>query len=213
MTQTQLPVWRGRRISGGARLSLVLVLLCFLVPPALAWWFLHWSEYVHSGEKSNYGTLVVPMRQLQDQPLIAFGEAVYSAPERRLYGRWSLLHIVPPQCAKSCREQAQMLWQIERLLGKDSLRVQRIVQQQASATAASGRLAGHSGQWRFSAAAPVLRRLREGGNILQPGRVYLIDPLGNIMMYYPKLTDDEPAQWVRGVIQDVRRLLKASRLG
>jgi hypothetical protein len=38
-------------------------------------------------------------------------------------------------------------------------------------------------------------------------RVYLVDPLGNLMMYY--LPDANP----RGMIKDLHRLLKYSRIG
>jgi hypothetical protein len=38
-------------------------------------------------------------------------------------------------------------------------------------------------------------------------RIYLVDPLGNLMMYYD--VDDEP----RGIVKDLQRLLKYSGLG
>ena len=42
---------------------------------------------------------------------------------------------------------------------------------------------------------------------LEAGRIYLVDPLGNLMMSYQP--EDEP----RGMIKDLERLLKYSGLG
>ena len=47
----------------------------------------------------------------------------------------------------------------------------------------------------------------EGEQPLDSGRIYLVDPLGNLMMSYS--VDDAP----RGIIKDLHRLLKYSGLG
>ena len=38
-------------------------------------------------------------------------------------------------------------------------------------------------------------------------RVYIIDPLGNLMMYYPPVADPS------GMLKDLRKLLKYSKIG
>jgi hypothetical protein len=58
------------------------------------------------------------------------------------------------------------------------------------------------------AAADLLRLfVLDEQDPMQAGRVYLIDPLGNLMMSYGP--GDEP----RGMIEDLERLLKYSGLG
>ena len=43
--------------------------------------------------------------------------------------------------------------------------------------------------------------------ILDAGRVYIVDPLGNLMMYY------RPDADAGGLLKDLRKLLKFSRIG
>jgi cytochrome oxidase Cu insertion factor (SCO1/SenC/PrrC family) len=47
----------------------------------------------------------------------------------------------------------------------------------------------------------------EGISMQGADNIYLVDPLGNLMMYYP--SDADP----RGMIQDLQRLLKYSQIG
>ena len=55
------------------------------------------------------------------------------------------------------------------------------------------------------AAAPLLALLPDGGSA-EP-RVYLIDPLGNLMMFYD--ADVKP----KGMLEDIKRLLRLSSIG
>lgn len=118
---------------------------------------------------------------------------------RVLHGRWSLVYLVPVPCAQDCRRALYLLHQIEQALGKDSLRVQRIVHQAPGSDAPAW-----PGQWRLVRPDALLSRLH---TLRAQGRIYLIDPLGNLMMYYPQ--DFAP----EGLIGDLRRLLKVSRTG
>jgi hypothetical protein len=56
-----------------------------------------------------------------------------------------------------------------------------------------------------AAIAPVFSV--EGISMQDADNIYLVDPLGNLMMYYPPEVDP------RGMIQDLQRLLKYSRIG
>ena len=46
-----------------------------------------------------------------------------------------------------------------------------------------------------------------GGSVLQSGSVFLVDPMGNLMMSYPATADPTDLR------KDISRLLRASRIG
>jgi hypothetical protein len=49
--------------------------------------------------------------------------------------------------------------------------------------------------------------LLDGIPMLDAERVYIIDPLGNLMMFYPPEADPS------GMLKDLRKLLKYSKIG
>ena len=50
-------------------------------------------------------------------------------------------------------------------------------------------------------------RLKNDSNPLKAERIYISDPLGNLMMSYPP--DINP----KGILKDLKKLLRASRIG
>jgi hypothetical protein len=59
-----------------------------------------------------------------------------------------------------------------------------------------------------AAAAPMLALLpQDGPGAARAPRVYLIDPLGNLMMFYG--ADAKP----KGMLEDLKRLLRLSSIG
>jgi hypothetical protein len=50
-------------------------------------------------------------------------------------------------------------------------------------------------------------RKNSGEDVVSAGRLYIVDPLGNLMMRYD--ADVDP----RGIIKDIQRLIKNSRIG
>lgn len=200
------------------------LLLVFLAPLLLAWWLARHPDQAGAG--SSYGVLITPPRPVPDQELQAMAttslhpsQASRATPDRELpampirgsgavaplpvprvlHGRWSLVYLTPASCEQDCRRALYLLHQIEQALGKDSLRVQRIVHQEPGVDAPAW-----PGQWRLERPEALLSRLQA---LHARGRIYLIDPLGNLMMYYPQ--DFAP----EGLIGDLRRLLKVSRTG
>ncbi|MCG8324191.1 MAG: hypothetical protein MI673_01650, partial [Thiotrichales bacterium] len=101
----------------------VFIFVLFLMPLIASWWFMNFSDVTERSSKSNYGTLIRPAVPL---PELTVQES--SNKERRsLRGKWTLLYIVTGKCAEDCRRILFSLDQIEKALGKDSLRVQRAV--------------------------------------------------------------------------------------
>jgi len=100
-------------------------------------------------------------------------------------------------------------------MGRDSERLQRVLMlvDAADEAAVQRRLQQYPGQLlalinpEASDALAGIFTLANGDLPLDAGRLYLIDPRGNLMMSYPPDTDP------MGIIKDLNRLLKYSGIG
>jgi hypothetical protein len=96
--------------------------------------------------------------------------------------------------------------------GADRERVQRVFLARARAAtrvAARAAAGSHHGAGEPPAAAPLTRGILEhaGRGPAAADRVYLIDPLGNLMMSYA--ADARP----KGMLEDLKKLLRLSHVG
>jgi cytochrome oxidase Cu insertion factor (SCO1/SenC/PrrC family) len=206
MTDTIDPPQRRR-----SRASLLVVLALFAAPVLIAWsLFYIFPEWMPSST-SNHGDLVQPAR-----PLPAFkldtvsGDAV---DQTFLRGKWNYVYLHEGECDSVCVEQLYKVRQLRLAHGKDIDRMQRLMLWQAHAVSPEARaeLQSHFPGQVF-ALVPENSELVSAFSIdaavpLSAGRIYLVDPLGNLMMSYQP--DAEP----RGIIKDMHRLLKYSGLG
>jgi cytochrome oxidase Cu insertion factor (SCO1/SenC/PrrC family) len=196
-----------------SRLSLLMLLGVFAAPVVLAWLaFYVFPEWRPAGT-SNNGQLVTPIR-----PLPAFQlETLSGEPidETFMRGKWTLVYLMQGPCAEPCVTQLYNLRQVRLAQGKNIDRVQRLMlwdgvdvepEQQAELVEHfPGQVIGlMPGQ---APAVLVETFVLDEQDPMRAGRVYLVDPLGNLMMNYQP--GDEP----RGMIKDLERLLKYSGLG
>ncbi|NMG75973.1 hypothetical protein GPA25_14485 [Aromatoleum diolicum] len=150
----------------------------------------------------NYGELIPPAA-LPAQPLTG----VAGQPEfhrREFYGHWTLLFAGPGACDLVCEQALYLMRQSRLAQGQDMERVARLWLVADPVDPASDLLAHHNGLRLARASAVWLQQLPDAA----AGRhVYLVDPLGNVMMRFPEKADP------RRVIKDLQRLLKYSALG
>ena len=198
-----------------SRLSLLMLLAIFAAPVVLAWLAFYIFPDWRPAGTVNQGELITPLRPLPGFRLLTVsGDTI---DETFVRGKWTLVSLQQGPCGEACVEQLYNLRQVRLAQGKNIDRVQRLMLWQASGVAAAQRaeLADHfPGQtivpWQEAGAAPVpvLQVLAvDDSDPLQGGRVYLVDPLGNVMMSY------RPGADPRGMIKDLERLLKYSGLG
>lgn len=194
--------------TGKNTLTLVLLFFLFLVPLLFSWWYLNFSDVAKEGSRSNYGSLISPARPLPEILLVNAG----NGKKRPLQGKWSLVYIVPGQCGEECKRILFSLDQIEQAMGKDSLRVQRVALVVESENTLQI-LSHYPELWFFQLMEQDADRylkhfqLAESPDPVTAGHVFIVDPLGNLMMHYAP--DFDPY----GVLRDLRRLLKVSRIG
>jgi cytochrome oxidase Cu insertion factor (SCO1/SenC/PrrC family) len=182
------------------RRSLILVaLLCTLPVVASYLMFYVWRP---SGA-TNYGELL-EVKPLPDVTLRGLDGAPFALSELR--GKWVMLTADSGDCDASCREKLFKVRQIRLMQGKDMDRIERVwlIVDGVSPDEELTRL--HAGAHLVDARGQDLRMLLPTQDRARDF-IYVIDPLGNLMMRYPR--DANPA----GMKQDFQRLLKVSRIG
>jgi len=139
------------------------------------------------GSTANYGELIPP-RLLSGPPF------------ERLRGKWLLIAIDGAACDAWCEKKLYYLRQLRRAQGKDMDRIERLWVLTDSGKPRADALAASEGT-----------RISRNENFGFPGNatdyIYLVDPLGNLMMRFPR--DPDPSK----LIKDLQRLLKYSRFG
>ena len=210
-----------RRVNAGRWKMLAVLLVC--AAPVIASYYTYYV--VRPEGRTNYGTLITPLRDVGTLGTLmapvaeASGNAAAAAaaqplaPARSgglasLQGRWVMLVVAPGACDAGCRQRLYEIRQVRLTTGKDRDRVERawIIPDDAAPDPAL--LAQHEGLVLMrSDAATLARLLPTDPGTAVTDHIYIVDPLGNLMMRFPK--DADPNRMKK----DLARLLRASRVG
>ncbi len=157
--------------------------------------------------RTNYGALIDP----RAYPIPALGTTLLDGKPVALdayKGKWVLLQVNDADCRDACKKKLVEMRQLRLMQGKEMDRIERV--------------------WLITDEKPletIVMREYDGTHMLrakpdavrawlpaEPGttaadHLYMIDPLGNLMMRFPK--DADPNK----VKKDIAKLLKASRIG
>jgi len=194
--------------AGRGRRQLIMMISLFLLPPIAAW--IAWQylgEHGVSGTTNN-GTLISPARPLTFQGLVGPDGASLALSELR--GRWLYVVYGKDTCGQACQQQLYVTRQARVAVNKDIPRVRRLlVLDDPADRALMVKLAEEHEDLLIAIGMPEqLRGEFHGENFdTAGGQFFLVDPLGNLMMYYQ--SDAVP----RGVLRDLQKLLKISQVG
>ena len=160
--------------------------------------------------QTQHGNLIDPVRIVSE---ISLPSASGETGNDFLRRRWSLVFIGGAQCNERCRHALIDMRQVRLALGKDMSRVQRVLLTRGGEPDTEYFETEHSGLIVANAANESGDRILEvipvynGVPPEQAGRVYIVDPLGNLMLSYA--ADSKPS----GILKDLKRLLKLSSIG
>lgn len=189
------------KTSGRPRLMLLALAVVFAAPFAGAWLIYHFTDIGQGSADNSYGELIQPPVKVQDQALKDPG----GGGEPTLHGKWSLVYFMPSDCDRACAGRLAAMREVRAMLVRDAARLQLV-----AATATAG---GESLPAGIPAAVHQGILLLEGFDraaypgAAADGSLFLIDPLGNLMMKYP------PGSTSEGIVDDLKRLLRYSRIG
>jgi len=181
------------------RVQLILVMLVFVGPLLLASWMYFGQNWQPAG-RTNHGLLLDPIISLWDE-LPSSPLAVDSA------DHWLMVYANAAPCDDECRESLHLLRQSRLVLGNEMTRVLRVFLHGDSPPDKVFLEKQHRGLITIRDDG-LFRLLTESSlGALKPGGIYLVDPLGNLVMYFSP--DLDPGD----MVDDIKRLLKFSRIG
>ena len=154
--------------------------------------------------RTNYGELLSPMTDFGG---LQVREADGAGGDLALLrGKWTLVVIDPGGCAKECEDRLYAIRQVRLTTGKERERVERLLLLTGEAAPPSALLAQHEGMHVRRTSADGVRRVFPAA--ADPAdHIYIVDPLGNVMMRFPAPADPNRMK------KDLSKLLRASRVG
>ena len=187
-----------------------IILGLFFLPLALAFMVYYGSNWRPSGS-TNKGVLVDPVISLPQVTLLTAEGAATN--EQFLREDWSLVYLGQGNCDQTCKDTLLKTRQAFQLLGKDMTRIKRVFLYSGVITESTyftseqvdlvkANIDDVQGQQLISlfpnsASMPALNA----------GKIYIVDPLGNLMMSY------KPDADARHIYQDLKKLLNLSHIG
>ena len=120
----------------------------------------------------------------------------------QLRGKWALIVSAPGDCDATCAQALHVARQVRTIQGRDMERVQRVWLVTGAAAPDPALLAQHPDLLVARVPQDALAGLPAGAD-----RIYIVDPLGNLVLAFPPDPD------IKRAAKDVERLLRASRIG
>lgn len=172
-----------------------------ILSPVVASYFLH-TFNIRPDSTVNYGELI-EVKALQGSATNLSDNTIFRS--RQLRGQWTLLAIDSGECDQHCQKKLYLMRQVRLAQHTEKDRVERVwlinddiqpdieIMHQYEGT----RLVLAKGRTLLEEFPAVDSQL---------DHIYVIDPMGNLMMRYPR--DPEPKK----MVDDIKRLLKLSHM-
>lgn len=158
-------------------LQIILIFVISLLPVVLGSLLYFQHHYFHF-KKLNHGTLFSVPIDVKDLWMDEMHDR-----------KWHVVYMTDGVCDEHCTQVIHQLQQVQKALGKNRERI-RVMSLQGPVIALDQKL------------TPIVSR-----DFVTTNKIYLIDPIGNLLMYYPHTTDP------MNVYRDLQRLLEASQIG
>lgn len=174
-------------------------------------WFYSVDRSAIEKNSTNYGVLIKPAFPLNIDGLLQ--DTKVAKPKETVTKKWSLLYIAPQQCDQTCKDKLLLIYRVRLLMNEQLRRVRTVVVSTGAEADITIKEIEIVKKDRYFDLVYTHTESQQSTFYQQfPDRdkhpVYLIDPLGNLMMYYPQDVPD-----AKKMIKDLSRLLKYSHLG
>jgi hypothetical protein len=194
------------------RLALIIIAALFFLPIVLAWLMYSGAIEFQPQATRNLGRLVRPPLPIDWGGVQRDGEA--SEPVAAMFaGHWLILHAVPGPCLEDCLRDIAELRQVHLAAGRQQTRLRLALLHDFDDPAAAHALQDIYARFQLleNPDGSLWRMLESvAGSSVPPvsarGSTYLVDPLGNIMLFYAAGSDPNDLS------KDLKRLLTWSKL-
>jgi hypothetical protein len=178
----------------------------FLLPLALAFFTYYATGWRPAGHV-NHGALIEPPRPLPAASLPRAPNAAGRTANGALRGTWTLVYVGGGGCDADCARALLVMRQTRLALNNDMTRVARVFLATGNCCAAGPALED-AGLAVFDASGPeAADLLAQFPQEARARSLYVVDPLGNLMMSYDAQSDPH------GLLLDLRMLLRLSHIG
>lgn len=168
----------------------------------------YFTYYVIKPERrNNYGELIDPRRY----PIPDLGATTLDGGPASLndyHGKWLLIQVDQGRCDARCTEKLYYMRQLRAAQGKERERIERVWLVTDDAPLSTALVKEYDGTRILRVDRDKLAKwlpVAEGARA--EDHLYMIDPLGNLMMRFPKAPD------YNKVKKDIIKLLRASAIG
>ncbi|OGS99525.1 MAG: cytochrome C oxidase subunit I [Gallionellales bacterium RBG_16_56_9] len=193
---------RSKQTSGRWK-ALAILAICLL--PLAASYFTYYV--IKPQARTNYGTLLEP----RDYPIPALQATALDGTPAGLdayQGKWIMLQVDSAQCPQPCRNKLFQMRQLRLTQGRERDRVERVWLVTDQNPVETQLLREYDGTHLLRVRPEIVKNwLPATAGTTVADHIYMIDPLGNLMMRFPK--DADPNK----IKKDLTRLLKASSIG
>lgn len=170
--------------------------------------FSYFTYYVIKPQsRTNYGDLLDP----RNYPIPALGTTLLDGKPITLdayKGKWMMLQVDKAECAAACQTKLYDMRQLRLTQGKNMDRIERVWLITDDQPLDTILIREYDGTHMLRVNVQALKKwLPVDAGTTIADHIYLIDPLGNLMMRYPK--DADPNK----IKKDLGKLLKASAIG
>jgi len=180
------------------------LLIIFLLPLVVATALFQFRDTLPLPDPKSHGELVQPVRQLAPFSITdnAGGQITLDV----LQGKWTLVYVDATGCDLECQASLFKMRQARLALGEDMSRIARLFLLDGDSRTAQvvEILEEHP---RMMVAETDRQAVEEMFGEDPEGQIFLVDPLGNVMMRY------DSGATTKGILKDIQRLLKYSRIG
>lgn len=191
------------------RVALLIIASMFILPLVLAWLMYSGTIEYNPVNTRNLGSLVQPPVPLALDTLEVLGGPAATLEE--LDGHWVMLYALPAPCDQACLEHTAALRQVHRASGRNQSRIRVLLTGGGDIRRSVKTLLEVYPSFSIAAdddgelAGTLARVARDSGTEME-GSLYLLDPLGNIMLFYAAGFDPNDLK------KDLKRLLTWSKL-
>jgi hypothetical protein len=178
----------------------LILLVVVMVAPIVASYLLYFSN-VRPGSV-NYGELL-EVKPLAGNALNQSDKTIFRI--RQLRGKWALISVDSGRCDEICRKKLYYMRQVRTIQNTEKERIERVWLIDDDQGPSADIVKEYPGIWLINAKdSDLLKELPAKESVHD--HIYVVDPIGNLMMRFPK--DPDPAKMAK----DIKRLLKVSQL-
>lgn len=197
------------------RIVMLAIFATFAVPVLAAYLALSTGWYQSQGT-INKGHLITPPIDISQLNIVDQNNTPFISKDEEK--SWYLFYIMPSHCDQACKNSLFLMRQSHIALGPDQNRVKQVVihhndpsQDIKDFIAEEFPTFGHY----FADSSSINQTFSTAlENASESGDLFILDPLGFIMLNYPPVTDEhESILKGRDLLKDLKYLLKVSKIG